>query len=237
MEHCGRLVVETTKPTAEEAAQLRSMMAASQENSAMQIDETLASEMSSAPHSSGLRSENLANLKAWAAALAITSAAIAAAGYRSDWGLDALLLDQARKSKVKTIGLETISDQLEIFNALPQSNQIEFLREHVSGVMDGGTGTRLRALYDAWRMGREEEFLRLHKESVRRAPAIGSLDQPLLNERNAVWAKTLANTLPAGGRAVVAVGVMHLAGERSLLRLLEAEGMKTCRVNDWQSAS
>jgi uncharacterized protein YbaP (TraB family) len=86
-------------------------------------------------------------------------------------------------------------------------------------------------------MGKEEEFLRLHKESVRRAPTIESLDQRLLDERNAVWAKTLANTLPAGDCAVVAVGIMHFAGDRSLLRLLEAEGMKTRRVNDWESAS
>jgi uncharacterized protein YbaP (TraB family) len=56
------------------------------------------------------------------------------------------------------------------------------------------------------------------------------LKDALLLQRNANWAKWVKGRLDRPGTVLVAVGAGHLAGDQSVVSLLEHQGLKVTRV-------
>jgi uncharacterized protein YbaP (TraB family) len=59
-----------------------------------------------------------------------------------------------------------------------------------------------------------------------------TLHARLLTNRNIKWAKWIEQRLAAPGTVFMAVGAGHLAGDDSVQRQLEADGLKVTRI--WQ---
>jgi hypothetical protein len=142
--------------------------------------------------------------------------------------LDLVLQARATRQNLPVSGLETVAEQLAIFDGLPLPQQIALLEDTV----------RMQADLD-------REFEALHNAYLARdlaaIVAISEKHQPgderlynevmdrLLDQRNRRMAERMTPLLRQGG-AFIAVGAAHLPGETGLLRLLETAGYRVTAV-------
>lgn len=164
--------------------------------------------------------DDLSGMKSWAAALTLSAATAGADSNASAAaGVDAVI-GQRLAGKTR-IGLETLSGQLGLFDALTEDDQRRLLADAVAG--DGN----YRATLDAWARGDEARIAALVARPFADAPVIEAV---LLTRRNARWAAWIGARMAAPGRVLVAVGAGHLAGPKSVIARLRAAGWKVRRV-------
>ncbi len=142
--------------------------------------------------------------------------------------LDLVLQARATEQNKPVSGLETVAEQLAVFDGLPLPDQVALLQDTVNTQAD-----------------LEKEFEALHKAYLARnlgaITAITEKNKPgderlydevmdrLLSKRNQRMVERMAPILKQGG-AFVAVGAAHLPGETGLLYRLEKAGYRVTAV-------
>lgn len=141
--------------------------------------------------------------------------------------VDGQLHDRAATRGLAIAPLETVAEQLGLFEKLSEPQAIAALVDALDEI-DAGRPTT-RKLLAAYASGDEQKIIAVVAAEFAASPAARSLAEPLLYRRNQAMADRLAAPLKAGG-AFVAVGVAHLTGPRSVIELLRARGWKIARV-------
>ena len=133
--------------------------------------------------------------------------------------LDLELMSTAQAAGKEVLGLETVQEQIEIFESIPEPDQVEILRE-------------LACHYDHFQSDIEQMVRYYHArdlfELVRLSLRYQTEEKQafldaLLWQRNERMVQRLAPILDQG-KAFIAVGAMHLPGERGILQRLEQQG-------------
>ncbi|HEX2828304.1 MAG TPA: TraB/GumN family protein [Burkholderiales bacterium] len=173
----------------------------------------------------GLPPELLKGFKPWAIGLFLSTPDVDPTNV-----LDFVLQRNAMEQKKALHSLETIDEQLDVFDKLSERDQVAFLRaalearERLPALVQRMTTAYLaRDLAALTRISEEE---RGDAETRRMTTA---LMQRLLYDRNVLMAKR-AETLFAGGNVFVAVGALHLYGDRGVLAELARRGLRVSRV-------
>jgi hypothetical protein len=139
----------------------------------------------------------------------------------------AMQLDATRRGK-PTYGLETMQEQIAVFNGMRLEDQVVLLRDAVQNyqltqdAMEELTRAYLRRDLDA--------LLALNDQyKPEDARVYTAMMDRLLVQRNAKMVERMRVRLKEGN-AFIAVGALHLPGDKGLLRLLSAAGYHVTRV-------
>lgn len=170
----------------------------------------------------GLPVEALDRMEPWLAAMTLSLLPLQKSGYNSDSGVEHTLGSQAGGKQRRA--LETIQDQINLFDTMSLEAQLAFLKETVSGVPRAGSS--LDAMVAEWIKGDAEQLATLMNAEL----ADPVLYDRLLVQRNANWAGWVDDRLDTPGTVFMAVGAGHLAGKRSVQDLLQKRGIKVRRV-------
>lgn len=131
------------------------------------------------------------------------------------------------------IALETVRQQLDLFDQLSPSLQDLILRD---ALLHYDESTRsLEALVRAWQVGDEQQLACLAREGVDALPELEAFYEILIDDRNRAWQakleRLLASPARRGDRIFVAVGAMHLVGKPGLPELLREAGYRVERID------
>lgn len=141
-----------------------------------------------------------------------------------------LVLYQSATTQGKTVkGLETVEEQLAVFDGLSEADQIEILRETLNNLhlFD----QMFKEMMDAYLEGNLGGLVRLsEKYSGSDSIAVQQLQERLLDKRNKLMANRLVSML-GKGNIFVAVGALHLPGQEGILQLLQDHGFKVTPVH------
>lgn len=145
--------------------------------------------------------------------------------------LDHLLLQDAEKLGKTITALETIDEQIAVFDGMAEATQIALLR-HVLGRQDA-IPEAVRALIAAYLAGDLAAMWQADRAAMGDAPGLAAhngifLDR-LLYERNRRFAERLTPLLRRGG-VFAAFGALHLYGDRGVPALLRAQGWRVTAV-------
>jgi uncharacterized protein YbaP (TraB family) len=163
----------------------------------------------------------ISKLEPWAAAMVLTQFALMKTGYDPQLGIDMQLAARAKADGKPVDGLETVIDQLGIFDGRSLDEQKKFLLESADDAPL--LSDDLRRLIVAWRAGDLKSLEReLDKE---RATAPGLYDE-LLGARNRKWLPKIEALLDRDQDVLVVVGALHFVGHDGLLELLAKAGHK-----------
>jgi len=175
----------------------------------------------------GVAMETLEQTQPWYAAVLITNAAIRAAGYSTDGGVEAGLRDDARNAGKEMRYLETMESQLSALASLSPETQSAYLSFTITDIDQAAAS--LGQMMSAWRTGDADGLARvLIEDDMARLPA---LKEVLLDRRNADWARQLDALLrKEPGEFFVAVGAAHLVGPDSVQEHLKALGVENTRI-------
>jgi hypothetical protein len=171
----------------------------------------------------GLPAEAFDKFEPWFAALTLATIPMLKAGYSMEAGVESAVEAKAGTA-VKRDALETVDEQLELFDGMPLAAQTTYLMS-VAEDMDRVVPA-LNAMVAAWAKGDADGLAKLMNEE---------LDDPVLADRllyarNRDWADWVETRLDEPGTVFVAVGAGHLAGEKSVQDYLGKEGLTVTRV-------
>jgi uncharacterized protein YbaP (TraB family) len=163
----------------------------------------------------------------WSAALQLQMKQYEYLGYTAVDGVDIRIVDKATLWDIPVIGLESLQFQISLFTEQPHSGK-ELLLSTIDE-FDHSEST-IHCLINSWKTGdldKLEQFA-----SITKMPP--DLHRAFLSERNLKWANKLSKTawLPKkSGNYFVVVGMLHLLGEQSLLKLLESDGFRITQIS------
>jgi uncharacterized protein YbaP (TraB family) len=157
-------------------------------------------------------------MKPWAAATAL-SMPVPETGRV----LDVVLFQRAQQAGKPLHGLETIDEQLEVFEGLPLDDQITLLRDAVEQF--AGIDAMQAELLAAYKRQDLAAMLAINESAMSTGDQrlAGEFQRRLIVDRNHRMAERMEPYLEQGG-AFIAVGALHLPGEQGLIRLLEQRG-------------
>jgi uncharacterized protein YbaP (TraB family) len=188
------------------------------------IGQSLFTQVSLAVQSRGIPEVVLDHMKPWAAAVTLSMPA-------SETGqvLDAMLYQNALQLDKAVYGLETVQEQLDVFESLSGADQIALLKDAVENFSDiDAMHAELLAAYQqrdlAGLMAISEASMKTGEQRL-----ADEFQQHLIVERNHRMADRMQKYLQQG-KAFVAVGALHLPGEEGLLNLLEQQGYTVRRL-------
>jgi uncharacterized protein YbaP (TraB family) len=163
----------------------------------------------------------IAKLEPWAAALILTQFALNKTGFDANLGIDMQITERARTDGKPLEGLETVIDQLSVFDNRGFEEQTRFLLDSA----DDAPKLRedLDKLITAWRAG---DLRALEKEFRKERKKSPELYDALLGERNRRWLPKIEALLKDDRDVLVVVGALHFVGRDGLLALLKKDGHK-----------
>jgi uncharacterized protein YbaP (TraB family) len=165
----------------------------------------------------------LERMKPWAAAVTLSMPAPEAGEV-----LDMALYQQAMQAGKPVFGLESIHEQLAIFDDMPEQDQLVLLRDAVENFAQ--IEVMQRELIDAWLQRDLGTLLAINDAAMQTGDRqlAAEFQDRLIVRRNQLMAERLQPYLQEGD-VFVAVGALHLPGETGLLNLLQQRGY-TVRV-------
>lgn len=169
----------------------------------------------------GVSAHAIERMKPWAAMLAVSRTS----ARDGSVPLDRRLLAAARARRLRLQPLESLEEQAASFDAVPLATQIALLRHVLDDrdVLEGETEATIRA----WLAGDLVTLARFPERMEARFPGLGAhyreLVRHLIHNRTVLMHFRLALPLRAGG-VFIAVGALHLEGDRGLLAMLADDG-------------
>lgn len=141
-------------------------------------------------------------------------------GITEEHGVETYFTKLARQSAKDVLALETIDQQIQYLNRLNDLDADMLVNSTLRDAQ--ALGTEWNKMIDAWKEGdvKRIEPLSLNP-MIDEAP---DLYQYLLVERNRNWASKINDYMSSTEVEFVLVGALHLAGNDSLLKMLESEG-------------
>jgi len=204
---------------------LRKMLFTDGRNLKQVIGEAEFNEVALALTESGnqLPGDILSVLKPWAAMLLLIRPE-----NNSGTFLDKKLANIARTSGIRIEGLETIDEQLSIFDDLTLTDQVNLLRSTMSTLTEKNQA--YRELLAAYLSGDLEKLVQVSTDQEPKDRKLAELIKTrLIYDRNQKMFDRLQQRLQAGN-TFIAIGTLHLPGELGLLEKLRLAGYRLTRV-------
>ena len=173
----------------------------------------------------GMPANALDGFKPFFASLTLTMLQFKELGMGTEQGSEAVLKKAAAESAKKLGAVETVEDQLAMFSSLSDEEQVRLLE---ASLKEGDKmAGEIRNMLAMWNRGDAAAVAKLIQQSDKDSPA---LYKAMFTDRDARWVKWIGDRLEQPGTVFMAVGTGHLAGDRSVVGLLEKQGLKVTRV-------
>lgn len=164
-------------------------------------------------------------METWAAAFMLLGTQFKDLGLTGEAGVESVLRDAFIRAGKPVGQLESNSEQLSLFDTLPESAQ----RSLLEGAIESPTEmrTQFQEMLTAWVRGDVAKIGATFNEDLSGSP---ELREALLKRRNVNWARWIQRRMASPGSVFVAVGAGHLAGPDSVVSMLQRDGYRVRRI-------
>ena len=162
----------------------------------------------------------------WMVALQLTELEYAQLGFDPAQGVEQQLLRRALADHKPTAGLESLADEMAVFEALTPAAQLRLLDMVLDDL--GAAGEETRAVLGAWRRGDAARLATLLAAEYRSFP---TLYDALVMDRNRHWLPMIERLLQGEENCLVVVGALHLVGSGGLLEALRHDGHSAVQLD------
>jgi len=156
----------------------------------------------------------------WFTAEAISEMQLSQLGFEAQSGVEMHFLELARGDGKRITGLETVHDQIALFEGLTMDAQADYLVSSLEQAR--ALPQEVDAMVHAWQRGDTAWFARELTSEFGQDPA---LYQSVLGARNRKWLPRIEALLNENGNTLVIVGTGHLIGPDSVIELLKKDGI------------
>jgi uncharacterized protein YbaP (TraB family) len=179
----------------------------------------------------GLSGESsLESMRPWCLSAMLVVLPMMHGGYSAASGADLNVRSAFTNAHKPVHGFETMDQQLHFLADMPEAEQVAQLHRLLASTGSSSSSTPTAAVDDLvalWYNGDVDRIASVADAYARLDPTVSST---LLVQRNANFAKQIADMLQQPGVSFVAVGALHFAGAQSVLADLEKLGYQAHRI-------
>jgi hypothetical protein len=157
----------------------------------------------------------------WFVAEAISEQQLAALGFQAESGVEMYFVERARNDGKSVAGLETVRDQLALFQSMTLDAQAEYLVSSLEEAHE--LPQQAQEMVRAWQRGDAAWFETEIKQEFGRDPA---LYRTMLTGRNRKWLPRIEALLNEDRNYLIIVGTGHLVGRDGVVDLLKKDGIE-----------
>lgn len=181
--------------------------------------------------SAGIPYESIARMKPWMAVDMLAMQEMAHNGYPTDEGLELYFLSVAKKQHKTVEELETAEYQFSLLDSMNDAQQEQYLMENLDDMADGTSSADDMALLDAWQHA-DSKAMEAALLDMQNEKSVSSefLQHVLLDQRNPNMANKIETLLKNDKATFVAVGALHLLGEKGVPKLLQQRGYEVQKL-------
>jgi uncharacterized protein YbaP (TraB family) len=156
----------------------------------------------------------------WFAAEAISQLQLTQLGFQPESGIEMYFMERARTDGKSVAGLETVHDQISLFQNMSLDTQAQYLVSSLEQAHD--LPKEVDSMVRAWQRGDTQWFANQLQSELGRDP---KLYQSVLVARNRKWLPKIEALLNDDKNYLVIVGTGHLVGQGSVIDLLKKDGI------------
>jgi uncharacterized protein YbaP (TraB family) len=156
----------------------------------------------------------------WFAAEAISQLQLTQLGFQAESGVEMYFMERARNDGKSVAGLETVHDQISVFQSMSMDIQAEYLVSSLEQAHD--LPKEVDSMVRAWQRGDTQWFANQLQSELGKDPR---LYQSVLVARNRKWVPKIEALLNDDKNYLVIVGTGHLVGQGSVIDLLKKDGI------------
>ena len=156
----------------------------------------------------------------WFAAEAISQLQLAQLGFKPESGVEMYFMDKARNDGKTVAGLETVHDQIAVFQNMPLDTQAEYLLSSLEQAHD--LSKDVDSMVAAWKRGDAQWFANQMQSELGKD---SRLYDSVIGARNRKWLPKIEALLNDDKNYLVIVGTGHLVGQGSVIDLLKKDGI------------
>jgi uncharacterized protein YbaP (TraB family) len=156
----------------------------------------------------------------WFVAEAISQLQLMQLGFQPQSGVEMYFLERARSDGKSVAGLESVHDQIALFESLPMDTQAQYLIASLEQAHE--LPKQVDDMVRAWQRGDTAWFERQLQSEFGNDPV---LYQSFLIARNRKWIPKIEALLDQDKNYLVIVGTGHLVGHDSVIDLLKKDGV------------
>lgn len=135
--------------------------------------------------------------------------------------LDIQLLKRASKKNIKVTGLETVKEQISIFDSMSLQDQLWLLNRSIDDI--SATDAQMSIILDAYVDRDLAKLVEIQRQFMYEGSKIDDrLMEQLIDVRNKRLVERMQPILMRGN-CFIAIGALHLPGEKGVLHLLEQQ--------------
>jgi uncharacterized protein len=156
----------------------------------------------------------------WFAAEAISQVQLTQLGFQPEAGIEMYFMERARNDGKSVAGLETVHDQIAVFQNMSLDTQAEYLVSSLEQAHD--LPKEVDSMVRAWQRGDTQWFANQLRSELGKDPR---LYESVLVARNRKWVPKIEALLDDDKNYLVIVGTGHLVGQGSVIDLLKKDGI------------
>jgi uncharacterized protein YbaP (TraB family) len=180
---------------------------------------------SSLAHEVGVELPSFDQFAPWFAAEAISQLQLMHLGFKPQSGVEAYFLERARSDGKSVAGLETVHDQIALFQSMPLDNQATYLLASLQQAQE--LPREVDEMVRAWQRGDTQWFTKELESELGGDP---QLYRSILIARNRKWLPKIEALLGDDKNYLVIVGTGHLVGRGSVIDLLKKDGISATQL-------
>jgi len=171
-------------------------------------------------HEVGVELSSFDQFAPWFAAEAISQLQLMHLGFQPQSGVEAYFLERARSDGKSVAGLETLHDQIALFQDMPLEQQATYLLSSLQQAQQ--LPKEVDDMVHAWQRGDTQWFTNELESELGADP---QLYRSVLVARNRKWLPKIEALLKDDRNYLVIVGTGHLVGRGSVIDLLKKDGI------------
>jgi uncharacterized protein len=176
-------------------------------------------------HEVGVELPSYDQFAPWFVAEAISQLQLMHLGFNSQSGVEAYFLERARADGKSVGGLESLHDQISLFQNMSLDSQANYLLSSLEQARD--LPKEVDEMVRAWQRGDTQWFTNELKSELGDDP---QLYQSVLFARNRKWLPKIEALLKDDRNYLVIVGTGHLVGRGSVIDLLKKDGIEATQL-------
>jgi uncharacterized protein len=173
----------------------------------------------------GLREAAVADMKPFMAVSVLVFGAWARNGYQPQFGIDSYLIQKARAAKKPVVEIEGIEAQAQLMDSLTDEESRKLFKGTVNALDSGLTSEQIAGMVKAWQDGDAPGMLKIAQRYNETVPGAREFEEKFIWARHESMLQKIEGYLNnSRDRHFIAVGSLHLAGERGLVEMLKKRG-------------
>jgi uncharacterized protein YbaP (TraB family) len=178
----------------------------------------------------GPQAEQLQSYKPAMVAMSMAMNIASAQGYLPTYGIDVHYLTKAKADKKNLVELESMAFQFNMLNSLSDEEGDAMVASTFNSFKDGSFFKDLNALVNIWKSSDAKAMSSLLLESANQDEGSKKLHVKMFDDRNEGMAMKIKAMMEQGKKTFIVVGAGHLAGDKSIVDLLQKQGLQVTQI-------